>query len=51
MKITHPEEIIVHNVTNFDLFILKNGEIGYTSRKNNRFYSKFIIDRATVNEN
>ena len=33
---------------NFDLLILKNGEVGFLSRKNNRAYSDLIIDKAAV---
>jgi hypothetical protein len=47
-KITHPEQLIIGMEPHFDLLILKNGEVGFLARKNNRAYSGLIIDRAAV---
>ena len=51
MKIAHPEEIILNVERNFDVFILKNGEIGYVSRKINRKFNKNVFDRKRILEN
>lgn len=48
MKITHPEEVILTQERNFDVFILKNGEIGYISRKSKRKYNKYVFDRIEI---
>jgi hypothetical protein len=47
-RITHPEEIILGSEQNLNLLILKNGEVGYISRKGGRSFSNIIIDRLEV---
>lgn len=48
MKIAHPNESILNIERYLDVFILKNGEIGYVSRKGNRKFIKNIFDRKKV---
>ena len=51
IEVAHPNESILNTERYLDVFILKNGEIGYFSRKGARKFIKNIFDRKKVQEN
>jgi len=50
-KITHPLEVLLSSETNFDLLILKDGEIGCKSNKiGNISFNHFLINKVKVSQ-
>jgi hypothetical protein len=50
MCIYHPEEIIQPLEDNFNLYILKAGEIGYVSKRNESKHFNKVIDIQKINQ-
>jgi hypothetical protein len=48
MHVSHPEEIIRHLDDEFNLLILKGGEIGYTCKKSGCKYNEKVIDTIKI---
>ena len=48
MHVSHPEEIIRHLDDEYNLLILKGGEIGYTCKKSGCKYNEKVIDTIKI---
>lgn len=51
MHISHPEQTLRHINDDYNLFILRQGEIGYVTKRRNCKFNDMIIDRLKVQSN
>lgn len=51
MTISHPEQILRRKDDEYNLLILREGEIGYTVKKNSCNFNNLVIDRVRINKN
>lgn len=50
-RISHPEEIVRHIDDNYNLIILKRGELGYICKKGQSRFNERVADSIAVPEN
>ncbi len=50
MSISHPEQTLRRLDDNYNLLILRQGEIGFTSKKRNCSFNDMIIDKVKVTD-
>jgi hypothetical protein len=50
-QIYSPEEVIKPIDSAFNIYLLENGEIGYSAKKIGYYYNKMIVNRVKISEN
>jgi hypothetical protein len=50
MSISHPEQTLRRLEDDYNLLILRQGEIGFTSKRRNCGFNDMIIDRVKVTD-
>ena len=51
MSITHPQQILRQKDDEFNLLVLREGEVGFTVKKNSCSFNGKIVDTIKVNKN
>lgn len=50
MSISHPQQILRRLDDEFNLLILRQGEVGFTSKRRNCNFNDFVIDRVKIKD-
>lgn len=51
MTISHPEQMLKRIDDDYNLLILREGEIGYSAKRRNCHFNDMVIDKVKVQKN